>query len=234
MFLPHLPVSEAGGGLCLQVALLYCESGWGWEESCCRRCTEGERPAARNNLSEHHGERHTSNSAGKKKNNVRRSPGLLVFEPHLSVCGCRRYSSNLRTVRCDLRPLKVFGTVPGWEPLPPLPSPASTPPDLRQEKKNPNRLISHINIYRRMELLQGHRPTLWHTLKILWRYSDILWFTLIYWDTQRDNSWYLGPLGSWQWQFHLLGIGQYCSLRHNTLRERERESEHWSSLIFLC
>lgn len=138
----------------------------------------------------------------KKKNNVRRSPGLLVFEPHLSVCGCRRYSSNLRTVRCDLRPLKVFGTVPGWEPLPPLPSPASTPPDLRQEKKNPNRLISHINIYRWMELLQGHRPTLWHTLKIpsdtlrhslnhsdLLRYSDSLRYNQRYSERQQLVPW---------------------------------------------
>lgn len=126
---------------------------------------------------------------------------LLVFEPHLSVCGCRRYSSNLRTVRCDLRPLKVFGTVPGWEPLPPLPSPASTPPDLRQKKKNPNRLISHINIYRRMELLQGHRPTLWRTLKIP---SDTLRYSLIHSDLLRYSE--RQQLVPWSFRFLAMTI----------------------------
>lgn len=67
--------------------------------------------------------------------------------------------------------------------------------------KNPNRLISHINIYRWMELLQGHRPTLWHTLKIP---SDTLRYSLIHSDLLRYSE--RQQLVPWSFRFLAMTI----------------------------
>lgn len=66
---------------------------------------------------------------------------------HLSVCGCRRYSWNPHTERCDLPRQMAFGTARGWGPLPPLLSPALTLPDLWQDNKNKNRFRSCPSSY---------------------------------------------------------------------------------------